>query len=214
MYEYLQMIDIPDKCAALIANPQFPPNNLGYLLTPNNKHVFIPPWYFVNETNDAVMRSDLIKYFSFIKRAAKNVPLLNFRNSIIRQISLGYALKYSSIHICGLDPSLTNYWINSGSGMYHLDQRSSISSNHQVIEKFTKSLDITSKSPVFNCFHRSSQLFDFNRSIFLIIRKYLQVHPEISIILHCNDSSIISIIDELRLNKFSSFYLDQQLSFR
>ena len=67
-----------------------------------------PQYTFINESDILSIRSDLKSYFASIH---DKPSLLNFRGSIIRQISLAFLLDYEQIYICGLDFDLPNsYW--------------------------------------------------------------------------------------------------------
>jgi hypothetical protein len=94
----------------ILINPQFPSvrtaDSFAYL-TPllDISVAYLPPYFFVNESNDARILCDLRRYAQ-----SSHDALLNFRCSMVRALSLCYLLEYEEIILTGLDPSSPNYW--------------------------------------------------------------------------------------------------------
>ena len=94
-----------------IVNPQIPSHALdsttAYLnpLPRNVANAYFPDYFFVNELRSETILTSLRSY----KEVFTNC-ILNFRCSIVREISLAFLLGYQRIIITGLDPSSPAFW--------------------------------------------------------------------------------------------------------
>ena len=86
-------------------------------------HSILPNYFFVQEADYSSMIKSLRKYFRLISKVHRfDSPLLNFRGTIARAISVGFSYGYDSVDIVGLNPSSNLYWWSSAnSNLYRND---------------------------------------------------------------------------------------------
>ena len=188
------------NCSVVIPNPQIPPNTFGYSEIIEHPEVLIPPWVFINEADDFSIIRGLRDYFTSNLYEAY---ILNFRASIVRQISLAIGLGYQNIYISGLDPSTIGYWYTD-----------------EIIRKNHIELDVERRCmQVFNSYGLALKLcqkispgesalagpiatyFEFTKSILFSLRLFCRSNQSVLVHLLAKDKIVNSICEELEMNK-------------
>ncbi|ABB25062.1 hypothetical protein Syncc9902_0087 [Synechococcus sp. CC9902] len=105
-------------------NNQVITNQYGYISFPKKKKLYLPTYFYINESTDSAMLYCLKKYIE-----SKTSDPLNFRGSMNRAISIAYLMNYQCINIFGLDPSTPLSW-------YHEDERDKILQKEIVVTDY------------------------------------------------------------------------------
>ena len=187
-----------EAAEVLIANPQFPPNQFGYDEIPAHKTIVVPPWHFINESTDVTITSGLRVWLKSIHRAK---AVLNFRGSIIRQISTAFSLDYGSIYIGGLDPSQSSYWYTD-KGLRSQHMRSSMQERcEQVCRSFGVALrGVAASAPDESSLAGpTNTYYTFERSIILVLFMLCRVYPRTHTTLLANDPMVKELCEELEV---------------
>ena len=188
------------RCAVVVLNPQIPSNPYGYAEAVDNANIVIPPWYFVNESSDHQIRNGLRYYFA---SHSHRTHILNFRGSIIRQISLAFALGYRHIAISGIDPSTQGFWYT----IPELRERYLDPMIQTRINKILSSYEISHKlcdlnSPHEHCLYEyDGTYFQFTKSILFALRLFCNAYSGTSVSLLASDQLVLAMASELSLYK-------------
>ncbi len=209
-HEYIIASEQIDKCKVILPNPQF---HQRYLRKVSKGNIVIPRWYFIDEQTETETLYGLKTYFSYLKSKGSDEPklLLNFKNSIIRQISLAFELGYQDIHLVGLEPSTPGYWYTQLEIIKELMSPNVFDRCTEPISNLKTASDLTSETDEpFKTFLKngSDEYFTFNRSIILIIKLFLtQFNSKAKVTIHSSDNLISDLVDELKLLKIKRFNL-------
>jgi hypothetical protein len=180
----------------LIPSPQIPSNSHGYSEVPTHECILIPPWHFVNEINDIAILQGLKSYF---KTDAKNRTILNFRGSVIRQLSTAFALGYKQIYLGGLDPSTKGYWYTDKTLRDKHVKASAMSRIQQVLASYEISLQkVEGAAPSESSLAGpENTYFDFERSIIFIVILLCKAYPGSQATMLISDKRVKEIYREL-----------------
>jgi len=196
------------RCSVVVPNPQIPSNPYGYAEVVDHANIVIPPWYFVNESTDHLILNGLRDFFA---STLCHTHILNFRGSIIRQLSLAFALGYQHIAISGIDPSLQGFWYTIPRlRQLYLDKlvRSRIESTLSSYEISHKLCALV--SPDEHCLYENIETyFQFTKSILLALRLFCSAFPGTSVSLLVCDKIVDSIASELLLHKVKNLCIDK-----
>lgn len=196
------------KC--ILPNPQFPSNQYGYIEAVRSPFLYVPDWTFINESSDALIDHGLDIYFMQPKKLMK---ILNFRGSIIRQISLSFILGYRTINLVGIDPSICSYWyISDPSSILGLLKDNYHERCSNLFAKMGQLLSTQSdprQAFGSGLHHNTIGKYEFTRSIFVVVKKYLS-HSDFSSTYFCyrgSDTQVLEILLELNLLDHPRFVL-------
>jgi hypothetical protein len=183
---------------AILANPQFPPNEYNFYHLVKGKCVILPPWFFVNE-KDTLSKISGIKAF-FSDPYIRNNLILNYCGSIIRQISLAAILGYHQVHIFGIEPSSRSYWYTKH---LKLIEGKLVSDANPVLNEVLGNLlkieQNDNLTHFANCFDADSidNWPAFTRSILICLRLFSRYFPETKYCLHTQDPMILQMANEM-----------------
>lgn len=196
------------KC--ILPNPQFPSNQHGYIETVRSPFLHVPDWTFINESSDTLIDHGLDLYFMQPKKSMK---ILNFRGSIIRQISLSFILGYKTINLVGIDPSISSYWYTSDPssilGLLKDNYHETCSNLFVKLGQLLNKQSDPSQAIGSGLDHNTFGKYEFTRSIFVIVKKYL-LHSDFSSTYFSyrgSDKQVLRILIELNLLDHPRFVL-------
>lgn len=182
-----------DNVGVVIPNPQFPANGLGYMDVTVHKKTLVPPWFFINEISDEEITKGLKEW----RRAPNREDVvLNFRGSVIRQLSCAFALGYRNIYIGGLDPSVAGYWYSDRENRDRHMKQSVLSRCARVCQSYQIALPrVAVAAPQESSLASPKNTFyDFDRSILIVLLILCRLYPSINAYLLADDSIISDII--------------------
>lgn len=178
-----------ENVKVVIPNPQFPSNGFGYADVTTHRNTLVPPWFFINEVND----EEITKGLATWRRAPNREDLvLNFRGSVIRQLSNAFALGYKYIYLGGLDPSIDRYWYTEKELRDRHMKRSILYRCGRICESFGVALSrVKQAAPSESALAGPIRTYyDFNRSIVFILSILCKLHPCTQAYLLANDPII------------------------
>jgi hypothetical protein len=163
----------------------------------HDHNVYIPPWYFIDETNLLTKAHGLRSYYH--DSWARQNLLLNFCGSIIRQLSLGCILGYEEINVFGIEPSLPSYWYTSKLGEVSKSLRGSyLPFALSIFEAMAKlERNHHDSTVIANCFSDNIEWLGFTRSILLCARYFAKFYSRTLIRFHTDDPMVASMAEEL-----------------
>lgn len=184
----------------IIANPQFPPNELGYAESINTRDIYSMSMYLIRESDDQTLLDDLKGYVH--RRQFHRTHILNVRGSVIRQLSLAFALQYEEIHLCGLDPSTRGYWYTDAVHNPHDKILGEIWSEcADYCASLEKLLKVSSSEGCRVLTYSKSSQFEFTWSILFVARLYLRIYASLSkLVIHVTDPMVLSYCYSLGLD--------------
>jgi hypothetical protein len=188
------------NCSVVIPNPQIPSNAFGYSEIIEHPEVLIPPWIFINEADDFSIVRGLRGYFM---SNLYNAYILNFRASIVRQISLAIGLGYQNIYISGLDPSTIGYWYTDETIRQNYIQLDVERRCKQVFRSYALALKLCQQiSPAESALAGpTATYFEFTKSILFALRLFCRANQSVVVHLLAKDKIVNSICEELEMNK-------------
>ena len=198
-----------DNVGVVIPNPQFPPNQLGYADVPSHSSILVPPWHFINERSDDVITNGLKEWHKLPNREDM---ILNFRGSIIRQLSSAFIMGYPKIYIGGLDPSKNGYWYTVQELRDRQMKNTSLVRCSKICESYGICLSQTALvAPTeSNLAGPESTYYDFNRSILFTLLMLCKLYPSRKVCLLVSDHIISELCVELNLSNLKNLQLLEQ----
>jgi len=185
-----------ENVGVVIPNPQFPANELGYADVTIHKNTLVPPWFFVNEISDEEISKGLR---TWCRAPNREDLVLNFRGSVIRQLSTAFALGYKNIYIGGLDPSISGYWYTNRELREMHMKRDILKRNDRICKSYgTSLLRVAHTAPSGSALAGPvSTYYDFHRSIVFILFILCRLYPWTQTYLLANDPIIAKACIEL-----------------
>lgn len=206
MHEAIGCIN-EESCSVIIPNPNIPGNDHGYLEVPRHPSIDIPPWYFINEADDKSIADGLRRYF---KGRHYKSHILNFRGSVIRQLSLAFSLGYEHIYLDGIDPSSLGYWYTNQSTSAHRFRPAILNRCEQLFKSYDTALNsgdnLVSTVGSWNA-DISLTYYEFTRSILIALRFFCLSCPRQKAYFLVKDPKVRSYCSELAMDRVENLVI-------
>lgn len=204
-YEWTSAVS--QNCSVVIPNPQIPPNSLGYRQVVRHSTIMIPPWFMINEADDLSIKEGLREYF---QNGDRGRYILNFRGSVIRQISLAFALGYKTIYLSGIDPSSCHYWYTDSATRYGFMSPQHSYRIAEIMELYSNIHSQCVSSGARGYFAEiPDTYFTFTKSILIALRLFCNADKGANVVLWVDDPWVLDYIIEIGLNRTTNFHICQ-----